>query len=250
MCSYDGDLTITLTSGFEVRIPNHQLVIPNYAINNEGFIFEANSTTRELLINSLEGRRQNDMPLLGLPFLSSAYLLVDQDHEEFTLWNYDPNLTEKRLVPIGPNCSAGSGGAAGSATTDSAAPLPEASSGSRSLSAGSIVGIVLGSLAGLVVVFVLPFLYYRRRKRLSHEAAPAADSNPQVSSLLGFKPELHTQEPFRSELPLERHTGYTLQPYEMAAKCDTEPAEETSHWSSVAARNETGGTFQTRSELA
>ncbi|KAL9018876.1 MAG: hypothetical protein Q9185_003847 [Variospora sp. 1 TL-2023] len=250
---YDGDLTITLASGFEVRIPNHQLVIPDYAINTEGLIVETNPRVRELLINSLEGRRQDHMPLLGVPFLSSAYLLVDQDHEEFTLWNYDPTLTEKRLVPIGPNCSGGFGGVASSATTDS---VPEASSGSRSLSAGSIVGIVLGSLAALVVIFVLPFLYYRRRKRLSHEAAPAADSNsdgggnPQVSSSLGFKPELHAQEPFRSELPVERDTGYTLQPYEMGAQPDTEPVEEKSNWSSVAARNDTGGRFQTRSELA
>ncbi|KAL8650609.1 MAG: hypothetical protein Q9210_003720, partial [Variospora velana] len=250
---YDGDLTIKLASGFEVKVPNHQLVIPDYAIGTPGFIIEANPRVRELLINSLEGGSRDHMPILGVPFLSSVYLLVDQDHEEFTLWKYDPTLTEKRLVPIGLTCGGGFDGAASSTTTDSASPLPRASSGGRSLSTGSIVGIVIGTLAGLAVISVLFCLYYRWRKRLSQEAAPAAASNPdggnrQGSSLVGFKPDPYAQDHFTSELPLERHTGYSLQPYEIAAQPNTEPVEKAKR-SSVAARNKAGRRFHTRAEL-
>lgn len=120
--SYDGDMTITISPGLDIRIPNHQLVSPDYHFNAEGSLTEPNSTVRELLFNSLQEANANDMPVLGRPFLASSYLFVDNDRQEFTLWPGNPTATEEEIIPVGttttciPNI--------GTATPPAASPTP------------------------------------------------------------------------------------------------------------------------------
>lgn len=214
-------------------------MIPDYSVNSEGFIVEANSSAREILINSLQEQNMNDMPSLGRPFFSSAYLLVDEDNEQFTLWNSNPTATEKQLVRLGPACSSGSTITPASPPTD---PSPEASSGNTVINSGGIAGIVIGSLAGLGLVALLLFRYYRRHHRL-RSAPPSAPApvpasekdDARVSSYLAFKPEMPTDRQPPQELPLEQHTGYTVQPYEMAAGSGTGLLEQ-GRWSGTAPR--------------
>ncbi|KAL8963674.1 MAG: hypothetical protein Q9193_000094 [Seirophora villosa] len=244
---YDGDITIKLSSGFEVNIPNHQLVIPNYAIDTQGSITEPDSTVRELLISSLQNATQNHMPMFGRPFLSSAYLLVDQEQEEFTIWNYDPTSTDRKLVPIGADCSGGSDSAASSATTDSVPPQSGASSDSKTMSTGSIAGAVVGSLVGLALITFLIFRYYRRHQRLSHHGT-SVEKDPRVSVFHGYKAELQAENHAPGELPLEQDPPFSLQPYEMAAGSGRGLLEE-DRWSSAAGKDRGGEMVKGRAEM-
>lgn len=92
--SYAGSLTFTISSGFKITIPNSQLVVPDMSTNNRGTTIINSSTqdstgphgaTREILLDSMQGVNANDMPILGTPFLSSAYLSVNHDVDTFTL---------------------------------------------------------------------------------------------------------------------------------------------------------------------
>lgn len=79
-CRYDGDLTISIDQlngpGLDIRIPNHQLVVPNTEIDSDGQTALVNDVYREILINSLEGENAKDGLVLGAPFMTSAYMMV------------------------------------------------------------------------------------------------------------------------------------------------------------------------------
>ncbi|KAL8721242.1 MAG: hypothetical protein Q9225_002019 [Loekoesia sp. 1 TL-2023] len=104
--TFDYDITVTLHPGLNIRIPNHQLVIPSYSFNNAGFLEETNSSISELLIVSQSSLNDNpvtvyEMPVLGRSFLSSAYLFVDEDRGNFTLRKGSPTAKEPKLIRNG-----------------------------------------------------------------------------------------------------------------------------------------------------
>lgn len=99
---YDGDLTFNIYPDLEITIPNHQLVVPDIEINPVGQEVVSNYTKyAEVLINSLQADNANDIPRFGMPFLSSAYLMVDNDNQQFTLWASQQSQSSN-LVELGP----------------------------------------------------------------------------------------------------------------------------------------------------
>ncbi|KAL8708456.1 MAG: hypothetical protein Q9225_007598 [Loekoesia sp. 1 TL-2023] len=218
--AYLSDMTITLSPGLDIRIPNHQLVVPDWSVNARGFITEANSSSREILINSLQDVNANDMPLLGAPFFSASYLLVDQEREQFTLWQGDPTSTEERLIPIAPSaaCTASTSGESSPATNTT--PSPERVKGKKSISTGGIVGIIIGGLTALVILCLVLFCYLRRRRhpRPSLPTSTSETADPRLSSYMAFKPELPTDTQPPQEMPLEQNPGHAIAPYEIAGK--------------------------------
>ncbi|KAG8532022.1 uncharacterized protein KY384_003658 [Bacidia gigantensis] len=177
-----------------------------------------NSTNREVLILSLQGVNQNDIPRFGKPFLSSAYVLADNDRQEFTLWQAQPNATQD-LVALGPQkCN------------DSPIVIPSAtpSHGTTSLHRtpkGTIGGAVIGGLVGLALMTAaLGFLVRRRRnkrcllERVSkiHGVAKAQAGEREKGSMFE-KPELSTDHHPPLEMPTVKDPAYDLSPYEMPA---------------------------------
>ncbi|KIH93389.1 hypothetical protein SPBR_04181 [Sporothrix brasiliensis 5110] len=163
---YDGDLTITLQSGLSVRIPNDQLVRPHTAIDQTTGNILVNTTAPDLVIDSLQNVQATKLAQLGWQFFSSAYLLVNQDAREFTLWAANPTAAED-LVAVdttgaeitdfcassaGTNTTAGSGGAPGP--------------GHASPPTGVIVGSAVAAVAVIGIVVGLLVWWLRRRRRL------------------------------------------------------------------------------------
>lgn len=203
-------------------------MVPDYSVNAQGFLTIANSSSREILINSLQGVNKNDMPLLGRSFLSSAYLLVDQDHQQFTLWSANQKATEPNLIPIGPaTCKPSSSIATPSPTSTASVSNGQSANkhNGETLDKGGIAGVVIGSLAGFVIVCLLLFRYLRRRHphpqapqtSSQHTATPEND-DPRDSSYLAFRPEMPSDSQPPQEMPLERDTAYAVAPYEVAAE--------------------------------
>ncbi|KAL8644533.1 MAG: hypothetical protein Q9226_007716 [Calogaya cf. arnoldii] len=241
-------MTIKLLPGIEIRIPNHQLVVPDYSLDNQGLFQETNSSARELLINSLQEINKNDMPLLGRPFFSSAYMLVDHEHNEFTLWQGNPTATEKKLVPIGPTCTPSiipTTLAPVSTSSAIAAPQSPETSDDQAIGTGPIAGVVIGCLAGLIIVALLLHRYFRHQQNQKPQPPPPAvpekdNNNNRGSSYIPFKAEMPTDRQPPQELPIERNQPHVVGPYEMGAHPSTVTLEQ-GRWGSAQRGDRTQG---------
>ncbi|RAO64781.1 uncharacterized protein BHQ10_000793 [Talaromyces amestolkiae] len=158
---FGGDLEITLEGGLAIRIPNDQLVVPDQYLDQNG-IWQDNSTGPDLLINVETGSYQ--LTSLNRYFFSAAYLAVNQDAGQFTLWkaHTTPNqnlvgLDEKNQVASA-FCSPTPSSIASSSTL---APSPQP----NGLSGGSIAGIVVGVIGGVALVSGTGFLFLRYQKK-------------------------------------------------------------------------------------
>lgn len=202
--------------GLDIRIPNHQLVVPDVYINPEGQQYSPNSTVVEVLINSLQAINVNDMPLFGLPFLSSAYLIVDNDKQQFTL-SQSQQTSTSNLVAIGPPaCSI----PAPSPTSQllpsvlaSPAPIvtptPPPSSG---IPKGTIAGAVVG---GLTIIFICAGLFLFQKRRRLEKQKQELGTMVEVNNLGYTKPEMSSERQPPQEMPLDRDSSQGIPPHEM-----------------------------------
>lgn len=137
----------------------------------------ANSSEPELVLNSIQQANANDLPQIGRQFLTSAYLMSNQDTDEFTLWAANPTSDENLVAVDSQNqvvedfCSATTSSVQSSTPsaqsmamhtatntpTNTPTGIPDTSS---RLSTGAIAGTVIGSvavaagLAGLLLWFI------------------------------------------------------------------------------------------------
>lgn len=223
--AYDGDLTFSIYPGLDIRIPNHQLIVPDIEINSEGQEYPSSSTEVEVLINSLQSVNANDIPRFGVPFLSSAYLMVDNDLQQFTL-SQSQQSTTSNLVAIGPPaCNT-------PAPSPTPKPLPSvlaspnpASTPSSRRPKGAIAGAVTGGLATIAICIGVFFIQKKRRAQHLAEIqtqeygatakvvkVPAYSDEPMY-----MKPELPSDRQPPQEMPLDRDSGQNIAPYEMPA---------------------------------
>ncbi|KAI9674535.1 MAG: hypothetical protein M1817_001873 [Caeruleum heppii] len=159
---FDGDLTFTISESgndFDVRVPNHQLVTRDISIQDSGQIVEMNSSRREVKINSPGGINANDMPFLGMPFLSSVYLMVDYERDQFSLLGVRP-IDDEPLAPIRPQSVA--------SCLDSLAPtesrgteFPVPTVGRKTIPPRSIAGASIGGVIGVTLMIGAAFLYQK-----------------------------------------------------------------------------------------
>ncbi|EFR04112.1 hypothetical protein MGYG_07119 [Nannizzia gypsea CBS 118893] len=139
---FAGNITFTLSSGLQITIPNHQLVLPNIEIGDDGAqkIADGNKTINFSQIKS------EAMSYLGQPFLTSAYIYVNNDMKEFTVWQANAT-TATDLVTV----------QSGSDNCDN--------DDASSLSGGAIAGIVVGVVAFLAIAALCLFFFLKRRNQ-------------------------------------------------------------------------------------
>lgn len=113
---FDGDLQFVLSSGPEITVPNSQLVVPDVQIDKQGQMQVPDDTMKEILVYNLENSNLNDMPLLGQVFLASVYMHVDNEQEQFTLWQAKPTA-DKNLVTVESTSVSACGSSSGNSTS-------------------------------------------------------------------------------------------------------------------------------------
>ena len=215
---YDGDLTFSIYPGLDIRIPNHQLVVPDIEINAEGQDYRPNSTVVQVLINSLQAINKDDMPLFGLPFLSSVYLIVDNDKQQFTLSQSQQSSTSN-LVAIGPpacDTPAPSPTSQPLPTIIASSTLAPKSNPSSGTPIGAIPGAVVGGLAVIAICTGLFFNQKRRRfKRLRGEEKQERGTMREADSAKYTGLEMPSDGQPPQEMPLDRDSNQGIPPYEM-----------------------------------
>lgn len=174
---YQGDLTITLDSGFSVRIPNSQLVLPDQKISDAGSIV-SNTSVRDVNLYSLQDVNKNDLPRLGYFFFTSTYLMVDHDAATFTIWEANPT-TDTKFIAITANdtadaCPAPTAATGPAATTSRPTTTPSAqvqeAGEQASLSKGAIGGIVAGGIVASAAMGLSLIWLLRRWKKSQSQA--------------------------------------------------------------------------------
>lgn len=207
---YRGDLTIQLQSGPAIRIPNHQLIVPDRHIDEDTAEWTANMSAPNLILNPVQDVNRDDMPILGRQFLSSAYIMVNQDAGEFTLWSGNPTNAVD-LVAVDENgqevtdfCNDGDSPSPSQSTTSPPASSvtgseSEESEGDDGPPIGLIAGVAAGGAVLIIAIAALVFLFCRRRRRRQRAAldqgpGPAQDQQYDTAAY-----GLATRSP--SELP-------------------------------------------------
>lgn len=211
---YDGDLTFTLSPTLDIRIPNHQLVLPDYQQNSQGNDIFTDHSNRVVLIDSLQDVNKDDMPKLGQIFFSSAYLLVNNELETFTI--SQSNVTEnKNLIAIGSQACTDSPPpetlaptnplSSGSPSTSSSAS--QRGTGSKRVIAGAVIGGALSSslLIGGIILWrkrsVLPWAFGRKDSAMHHTGG-TPDIGAHIADTMYLKPELPSDRQPPQEMPL------------------------------------------------
>lgn len=201
-----------------MRIPNDQLVVPNIDIDPDTGERVTNYTNPDLVINAIQYNNINDMPQLGRQFLSAAYLMVNQDAGQFTLWVANPTVNEDLVAvdtdgsDITETCTSAVPDE-GSATAGSDAGEPSSSS---SVSSGTIAGAVVGGIGGSALVGALAFWFIKKRRSgngsekdmlmQSYAAAPSQQQPP------GPKPGLQYELAVPPEELPPQSTGQSAPP--------------------------------------
>ncbi|KAF2463043.1 uncharacterized protein BDR25DRAFT_385225 [Lindgomyces ingoldianus] len=218
---YYGDLTISLQNGISIRIPNTQLVVPEPLINQTTGAVVQNTSVRNIPINPIQNINENDLPVIGRLFFSSAMVLVNHDSQEFTLWQADGKgggeRAQLRVVDesggIGDVFCYGNGSLNGNSTGMPSSMVPSATSApalvshsTARLSGGAVGGIVIGVIVALAVISGICFFLFRKRQR---HRAEAEGKHTEAATIEGMKPPTppyHSHPNFRHH-PAEMPTG-------------------------------------------
>lgn len=196
-------MSITINDEITVTIPNDRFMFDEVYTTNNGQI-RRNPDWKNIPIVSYTDLDQN-MPRVGGMFLSSAYLMVNHDKNEFTIAPVQEQAAAPKLIGIDTtnNCVAsveeGTTTTPGTPGTRTGANAGAESSG---LSAGAIAGIVVGIVAGIAIFGGLAFLMWRKRRSPKLAKPTELDAPYHVGIPLAEKHGFSTVE-----MPAERYPG-------------------------------------------
>jgi LPXTG-motif cell wall-anchored protein len=172
-------MSISIQSGPHISIANSQIVQPDATILSDGSI-NYNDTVNEVNVIGLLPPNAKDTVQLGRQFLSGAYLMVNEDHGTFTLWQVTGG-SDKSLVAVDennvvstPTCS--STAVTSPLPTGSLSSSPSAHPSPPKSTTSSIVGPVVGAIAGVVLLVALGVFFWMRKRK--NKAVRAADNSP------------------------------------------------------------------------
>ncbi|KAA8626207.1 aspartic-type endopeptidase [Pyrenophora tritici-repentis] len=150
-----------------INVPNTELVVPDTYIAADGAV----QTNTSVVINSLQSENDNDLPVLGRLFMSSAYVMVNQEAGRFSVWQANTGSKTSEIVAVDKQNNFVSEFCADSPDGSSkTVPLPTSSSTSppqtqeSKLSGGAIGGIAAGAVGGIAILAIIGFLLHRRRR--------------------------------------------------------------------------------------
>ena len=219
---FTGDLVITIDPGIEITIPNHELVRSFVDIDaTTGQEYISDSSKRVMGLYAEDSQTANTMIAFGRTFLTGAYLMVDADKQQFTIWKGQTSF-EQKLIAHGPSLCPDA--ASISSPTSALASSSSFSKGSGlTISKSAIAGtsVVLFSVlaAGIGAVYFLVRKGKKAQARQNddkdtingkHASLESDDSPFQKSELAADRDHQPPQE-----MSTGRHTSAALAPYEM-----------------------------------
>lgn len=206
---YYGGLTIKLHNSISIKIPNTELVVPDTYIASDGAV-QTNTSVRNVVINSLQYYNGNDLPILGRLFMSSAYVMVNQEAGRFSVWQVNTGSKTSDIVAVDKQnnmvsefCANSSGGSS-SATSLPTSSIKSPPQNERSkLSGGTIGGIVVGAVGGIAILGTIGFFLYQRRGSGSDATGMAQEPELQTADVKSCTYSIAPAGP--QELPVDQY---------------------------------------------
>lgn len=187
--------------------------MPDLYINKGSGALVANGSTPEIVINALQQVNSDDLPQIGRQFLSSAYLMLNQDANSFTVWeassqdDVDLVAVDEANRQVDQFCDAARKNA--TSPIHSAEPSASDSSQGNGISAGAIAGIAVGCVVGVSIIAGGAFFWMKRKNKDQDE--PRSDESYVHQSSGGTyttvpPSDLGLKPPFHYELPASNRT--------------------------------------------
>jgi hypothetical protein len=189
-----GNLTVTLSTGYQTVIPTEELFVDPRLYNDLGQYSVSNNTV--LIAEMRNATIGNTLLSWGIPYLTMNYLIADYARNKFQMapairtdfvsqgGGYQLEAICDPTVPTSTTTSSTSTGTAtttGPGITTSSAP-PTAS---KSNNTGAIVGGVVGGVLGLILIVgglgLLLYLSRRRRRSIPPTAESTAPARDEMS---------------------------------------------------------------------
>ncbi|KAJ8130410.1 hypothetical protein O1611_g3216 [Lasiodiplodia mahajangana] len=209
---FDGDMTISLSSGLDVRIPNNQYLVPYVDVDRNGSrIF--NNSQREFLFNDV----YDNPTTLGRYFLTGAYLMVDHDAGVFTMWAANPTrestLVSVTSADLQANCTNATSTEPGAASNSGSPSVPSSNkSTAATLPGGAIAGVVVGAVAALGIIIAGVYFLYKRRRQNGKTEPTISPPNMSAAAVDKYvysynAPKQTSQQYGHQYTPYELHGG-------------------------------------------
>jgi len=187
--SYGGDLSLVLDGTPRFTLSNDILILPREYVASDG-AFQTDSSSPGIALSPTSNDNVNDVSIIGRPFFSAAYIMVDLDAETWTIWQAS-STTDTRLVSVGGDCAekpkvntappvitrpdvGATNETSSNDTPSSASPAP-VERASAGLGIGTIAGIVVGAVVGCGLVAGALVICWLRRKRQTQRSGGEAD---------------------------------------------------------------------------
>lgn len=155
---------------------------------------DVNDTVSELMINPLQAGNAQDIPKFGMTFFQAAYLHVNYDTSQFTLWQAaNPTGKDSKYAGVGGTSTgcAVSNSTLNNGTTGtgfSTISNDTASPDSSGISSGAIGGIVAGTVVVTLALAGLAFFLWRRKKQ-AKKGPPSETATPLTHYNINAGPE-------------------------------------------------------------
>jgi hypothetical protein len=190
--SYGGDLSLVLDGTSKFTLSNDILILPREYVASDG-AFETDSSAPGILFAPTSNDNVNDVSIVGRPFFSAAYIMVDLDAETWTLWQANAT-TDTRLVSVGEECAErpkvntsppkitppgvvptnATIAPTDNATDISTASTPEGQT-TTGLGGGAIAGVVVGAVVGSGLLAAALVICWMRRRQQTKRSASETD---------------------------------------------------------------------------
>ncbi|RMZ69329.1 aspartic-type endopeptidase [Pyrenophora seminiperda CCB06] len=206
---YYGGLTIKLQNSISVKIPNTEFVVPDTYIAANGAV-RTNTSVQNVVTNSLQSENNKELPDLGRLFMSSAYVMVNQEAGRFSIWQANTASKTSDIVAVDKQnnmvshfCESSARGTSSATPLPTSAVSPAPQNEQSKLSGGTIGGLIVGAVGGIVTLGVIGFFLYRRRG--SGSAATGVAKQPELKTA-DVKPFTYITMPGQPlELPADRY---------------------------------------------
>jgi hypothetical protein len=189
-------------------VGNTQFIGPDVHVDRTTGALTTNTSAPDVVaFIALTSTNADDVVRIGRNFFSAAYLMVNYDAGEFTMWPTAQNITpDQNLVAVDTSgaelrdaCSADkastAGGTAGGPDSTGSSSSASTASGEATSSGGAathnipaIAGGVVGGVAGIASIFALVICFFLRRRKAKKAAGLAElhqDYIPAVNHALG-----------------------------------------------------------------
>jgi len=185
-------MSLVLDGTSKFTLSNDILILPREYVASDK-AFKTDSSAPDILFWPTSSINVNDVSIIGRPFFSDAYIMVDLDVETWTMWQANAS-TDTRLVSVGEECAerpkvniappkivpsstvaTNETTPSGNSTISTPTETPAERESSTGVKVGVIAGIVVGGVPGSELLAAALVICWMRKRRQTKRSTSETD---------------------------------------------------------------------------